>query len=330
MNDRLMNDCLICVDAGTTNTRVWRMEGDRISRRAEANAGVRDTARDGSPARLHSALRDLIADARASEDRAPAAVVAAGMITSSLGLADVPHVPAPAGIEDLAYGAQRRHFPEITDLPVILVPGVRTGAKPCGLETVRTADLMRGEETLCAGLVETGLLRPPGVVLNLGSHWKAIQLDEAGRIAGSVTSLSGELIHAAQTQTILASAVPHDRPRRIDPAWLEAGMREAREAGLARALFGVRLLEQSASGDPEQRLSFLIGAFIASDLDALLRGGTITLARAVLLTGGGEVAAAWRFAMEQASISAASLSNEQIEQALLTGLRRVLARMPPT
>lgn len=322
-----MSECLICVDAGTTNTRVWLMEGERISRRVEAGVGVRDTARDGSPARLHSALRDLIAEARRGADRAPVAVAAAGMITSSLGLADVSHVPAPAGIEDLARGARRLHFPEVTDLPVILVPGVRSGAKPCNLETVRTADLMRGEETLCAGLVATGLLQPPGVVLNLGSHWKAIQLDEAGRVAGSVTSLSGELIHATQTQTILASAVPSDRPRRIDLAWLEAGMGEQRQAGLARALFGVRLLEQSACGDPEQRLSFLIGAFIASDLDAMLRNGTIPTARAVLLTGGGALATAWRFALEKASIESTPLAAEQIEGALLTGLRRVLALM---
>ncbi|MDX2032003.1 MAG: 2-dehydro-3-deoxygalactonokinase [Blastocatellia bacterium] len=323
-----MKDCLICVDAGTTNTRVWRMEEERIACRVEAGVGVRDTARDGSPARLHAALRELIAEARQGAERVPAAVVAAGMITSSLGLIDVPHVPAPASLEDLARSARRHSFPAITDLPVILVPGVRSGARPCDLETVHTADLMRGEETLCAGLVATGLLAPPGVVLNLGSHWKAIQIDDAGRVAGSVTSLSGELIHATQTQTILASAVPNDRPGRIDLAWLEAGMREQRHAGLARALFGVRLLEQSASGDPEQRLSFLIGAFLASDLDALLRNGAITPAHTVLLTGGGALADAWRFALEQASIPSTPLAPEQIERALLTGLRRALAMMP--
>ena len=227
-----MNELLIGVDAGTTNTRVWLLEGERIVRRLEAGVGVRDTARDGSPAKLHAALRELIAEARSE---APVEVVlAAGMITSSLGLADVPHLPAPAGIDDLARNAQRYSFPAVTDLPVILVPGVRTGPKPCDLATAGDADLMRGEETLCAGLIETGLLAPPGVVLNLGSHWKAIRLDEAGRIAGSVTSLAGELVHAAQTQTILASAVPQERPREIDPAWLDAGMREQRRAGLAR------------------------------------------------------------------------------------------------
>lgn len=320
------NDCLICVDAGTTNTRVWLTLGSQILARAQAGVGVRDTARDGSPVKLHAALRDLIVEIRQRTQSQPSAVVAAGMITSSLGLADVPHLPAPAGAAELARNLQQHAFPEITDLPILLVPGVRTGAKPCDLTTVSQADLMRGEETLCAGLIELGLIKPPGVVLNLGSHWKAIQIDARGRISGSVTSLSGELIHATQTQTILASAVPNERPSRIDMSWLEAGMREQRQAGLARALFCVRLLEQSGSGSPEQRVSFLAGAFIASELDSLTKNGVFASGHSAVITGGGALAKAWRFALAQVSISAVSLTNEQTEEAFLRGLRRILAK----
>ena len=68
-----------------------------------------------------------------------------------------------------------------------------------------------------------------GTLLNLGSHWKAIGLDAQGRIAASVTSLAGELIHVAQTETILASSVPHERPQGIDRPWMESGMRESYE-----------------------------------------------------------------------------------------------------
>lgn len=322
------NDCLICVDAGTTNMRVWLTLGSHILARAQAGVGVRDTARDDSPVKLHSALRDLIAEVRQQAESRPSVVVAAGMITSSLGLADVPHVPAPAGVAELARNLQQYAFPEITNLPILLVPGMRTGAKPCDLTTVRQADLMRGEETLCVGLIELGLIKPPGVVLNLGSHWKAIQIDAAGCISGSVTSLSGELIHAAQTQTILASAVRNERPSRIDLLWLEAGMREERQAGLARVLFCVRLLEQSGCGTAEQRVSFLAGAFIASEIDSLMKNGVFASGHSAVITGGGALAEAWRFALAQGSISAVSMTNEQTEDAFLRGLRRILAMIP--
>jgi len=48
---------------------------------------------------------------------------------------------------------------------------------------VATADLMCGEELLCLGLLDRGRLAPGGVVLTLGSHWKLIRTDDAGRIA---------------------------------------------------------------------------------------------------------------------------------------------------
>src|SRR5215510_13518442 len=95
--------CTVCIDTGTTNTRVWLVCGDRIMARASAMVGVRDTARDGSPERLHATLRDLIAEVIAhSEGREVAFVAAAGMITSALGLIDVPHITAPAGSAELA------------------------------------------------------------------------------------------------------------------------------------------------------------------------------------------------------------------------------------
>ncbi len=44
-------------------------------------------------------------------------------------------------------------------------------------------------------------------------------------------------------------------------------MAEQRKSGLARALFCVRLLDQQGETTAEQRMAFLVGACIASDLD---------------------------------------------------------------
>lgn len=318
-------NCAVYVDTGTTNTRVWLMRGDEVVARATSQVGVRDTARDGSAVRLRAGLRETIAEVCAQTDARPACVIAAGMITSSLGLAEVPHVAAPAGIAELAKATERHQFDEVTKLPVYLVPGVRTGTGQYDLRTVGNADLMRGEETLCAGLILRGTIKPPATVLNLGSHWKAIQIDAEGRVASSITSLSGELIHTTQTQTILASAVPHERPAEIDFAWCEAGMREQRRSGLARALFCVRLLEQSRQGTPDERLAFLIGTFIASDLDAMRVRGA--LARTVSIVGSGALAEAWQRALAAASIQAVTLDAAESECALLAGLRGVLERL---
>lgn len=314
--------CAVYVDTGTTNSRVWLMRSDEILAKADAHVGVRDTAKDGSPARLRSGLCELIEKVRAeAADANPVCVAAAGMITSSLGLAEVPHLAAPAGIAELAAAVRTHQFSDVTDLPVLLVPGVKSGQMPCELATVADADLMRGEETLCAGLVLTGLAKSSATVLNLGSHWKAIRLDAKGRIAASVTSLAGELVYAAQTQTILASAIPHERLAAVNFDCLEAGMRQQRQAGLSRALFCVRLLEQSKQGSPEDRLSFLIGAFIADDLDAL--SARKVLSDSVVIVGSGALAEAWRHALAQAEIQSQIITGELSEHALLAGLRNI-------
>ncbi len=317
--------CLICIDTGTTNTRIWLMQGDQILARATAQVGVRDSAKDGTNERLRAALRELISNVRAeakAKDARPDCVIAAGMITSSLGLADVPHIAAPAGIAELAAATRVHHFPDITDLPVLLVPGVRSGQMPCDLTTAGEADLMRGEETLCVGLSLLGLVERPSTILNLGSHWKAIQLDAAGCIAASITSISGEMIHTTQTQTILASAVPHERPEYIDFSWLSAGIQRQRQSGLARTLFCVRLLEQSKQGSPEDRLSFLIGAFIAADMDTLQAAGAFS--NSVVIIGGGALAEAWQWALAQTKLQSQLISSEESERALLAGLRQIV------
>ncbi len=316
--------CAVYVDTGTTNSRVWLARGETILAKADAQVGVRDTAKDGSSVRLCSGLRELIEKVRAEAANAkPVCVAAAGMITSSLGLAEVPHLAAPAGIVELAAATRSHNFPDVTDLPVFLVPGVKSGQMPCELATVAETDLMRGEETLCTGLVMMGSAKTPATVLNLGSHWKAIRLDVEGRIVASVTSLAGELVYAAQTQTILASAVPHERLSSVNFDWLEAGMRQQRQAGLSRALFCVRLLEQSKQGSAEDRLSFLIGAFIADDLDALSACGI--LSGSVVIVGSGALAEAWRHALAQAEIQSQIITGEQGERALLAGLRNIIS-----
>src|SRR5262245_23631504 len=324
--------CLICVDAGTTNTRVWLTVGDQFVARAQAGVGVRDTARDGSSARLRNALRELINQVRDDARnqgyaQMPECVIAAGMITSPLGLAEVPHVTAPPGLNDLAVATRHYGFPDITDLPILLIPGVRSGPRRCDQVTVGTTDVMRGEETLLLGLIALGLLKPRSTLLNLGSHWKVIKLDQDARIAACVTSMTGELIHTAQTQTILASSVPQTRPSAIDQTWFEAGMREQRRSGLARALFCVRLLEQGSASSPEQRLAFLIGAFLASDMDAMVSRGLLDSEGAVVIAGGGVIAEAWRGALTQRSMQAITLSDSVVENAMLAGLRRVFSAL---
>ena len=324
---------VIYLDVGTTNTRAWLMDGSRTVAKAVRPIGVRDTARDRSKTRLHTAVAELIEEMRieardSSPSAVPSCVAAAGMSSSPLGLADIPHAPAPAGIRELAASSRWLDLPEVTDLPILLVPGVRTGRKSgnidSSMDSIGDTDVMRGEETLCIGLTSLGLVRPPAVILNLGSHWKAIVVDGEARIASSLTTLSGELIHSAQTQTVLASSVIGERPEKLDYHWIEAGMKEQRRSGLPRALFCVRLLELAGQGTREDRLAFMIGAFVAADLDLFIARGVFAYNTRAAIAGSPPLAEAWRSALESMSIKATALTPDQVDDAMLGGLRSIL------
>ena len=305
------------------------MQGMQVKASCRLPVGARNAARSGSNSTIFESMRGIVQTLMqhsldSGELCTPGFMVAAGMITSSLGLKEIQHIPAPAGLDQLQVAAQWHSSPEISSMPILLVPGVRCGPERPSLASVDELDLMRGEETLCAGLIANRVIAGPAVVMNLGSHWKAIQLDEKGRIAASVTSLSGELIHATQQNTILAGSVAQDWPTHFSEPWIQAGMSEQRRSGLARSAFCARLLDLQRQATPEDRLAFLVGAFIASDLDPLLAQKFFQRGSRIALVGSSAVANAWHYALSTAQLASIIISQKQTEEALLTALRLIL------
>ncbi len=315
---------LYLVDMGTTRCRVWVRCGEQYLGRAEADVGVRDVARGMSVDELRQRLAALMAQAGQQALRAGAAAlprfgIAAGMITSATGLMEVPHVPAPAGAVALARGMRACSCGDVT---LFLIPGVRTATRGTGVDAVLQSDVMRGEEALCVGLLSLEPMRGSGAVLHLGSHWKWIFLDADGHIAGSRTSLTVEMIHAVQSQTLLASSVPQMRPERLDAEWLALGASEYRRSGLSRALFCVRLLELEKQGTGEQRLAFLYGAFLEAELELFKRGDAGKM-REMRVLGPAALAAAWRERLVEQGLLVSVVTEEQREEAFLHGLMTV-------
>jgi len=315
---------VICVDTGTTNTRVWIANQGNIVDRIDEQIGLRDAARERNNSSLRNSLRTLIAAARskaAQSDLYPECVLAAGMLTSPLGLCEVPHIPAPAGEKELADSLYKLSDPQVTDLPIYLVPGIRSGPPSPSLEDLEQTDLLRGEETLVMGLMQAGVLSGNATLLNLGSHWKAIRIDERSRIASSYTTLTGELIHALQAQTVLASALPQGRLEELDADWLERGRRFESRNGTGRAMFSVRLLEQIFHVGQTPLSSFLLGTMIESDLRAMERSKHLN--DPIVITGTGAPASAWHLVLQSIGRTTRLCNPEIVDQAFVRGLVRL-------
>ena len=304
----------VVLDVGSTNARAWWVDGDEIVRRETAPVGVRDAARTGSTRVVREAVRDLLS--AVSRGERPEARLAAGMITSPLGVADVPHVKAPAGLDELARAASIVDAGDIADGPVVLFPGVLTASGDDPL----SRDVMRGEEAMVIGLLAQAILAPADALLNVSSHWKLIRTDAAGRISGSRTSLGGEVVHVVQTGTVLAASLPDGAFDEVDADWLGRGAAASRGEGLLRALFGVRLLDLQGGTTRPQRFAWLLGACIASDLDALHASGALAQGTPVWLTGPGAVPAAWAVVLQAAGHTASIVSPSDAERAFVAGV----------
>lgn len=271
--------CYALVDSGTTTTRVRIWRAGRVVWSASRAVGAKDTAIDGSTAKVAAALRELLSASGVTPD----AIICSGMITSNMGLFELPHLPAPASPLDIARGMVEKRFPEISDVPLTFVPGVKTLPGGAGLDGLPTGDVLRGEEAEIVGLRQALGILGPSVFLHIGSHHKAIDVGADGSILASRTAITGELLAAVMAQTILkSSVVPLDAVEPLDMDAVRAGCNAALEHGFGRALFLVRVGEQLASQSRKTMTSYLLGVLASIDLP-LLEG--VPLAAPVIVYG---------------------------------------------
>lgn len=287
---------IVAVDSGTTSTRAWLVDEGEVRGQAAARAGARDLVRAKGAGWLAGQVRDVadraLAAGRSQWDEVEA-VVAFGMITSELGLEELPHLKAPVDRHTLAGGMEERSYPEHLPVPILLVPGVLYTADG----GVARADFMRGEETEVMGLLSTGRPACPFLFVSSGSHSKFVVVDDDARIAWSFTTLSGELVWALHRETILAGLIDPEGAA-TDREAVEEGSRVARETGLSRALFVTRLLNRLQGADPETCSAFVHGAVAEADLSALEQAADDQLPGRVAISGRRALAVAYRQLLE--------------------------------
>jgi len=270
-----MSCCYLIIDCGTTNLRVNLLdENKQVIDTVKAEGGVRHTAIDGHNGRLRTMLRESIETVLARNGRKVEDVsrcVASGMITSALGLLEIPHVPAPAGATELRAAMKEQVFEDIAPFPIAFIPGVRNFAGEVNIENFSGMDMMRGEEVEAVGLYK--LLAPKGAAMFVlpGTHNKFVSMDENGRILGCMTSISGELLDAITHHTILSDAVGRSfvSGEEYDAEYAKAGARECAVSGLGRAAFAGRILNTLGGKEKAKIQSYLLGATLALDVQAM-------------------------------------------------------------
>ncbi|MDA3135309.1 2-dehydro-3-deoxygalactonokinase [Atlantibacter subterranea] len=271
---------IITIDTGTTNTRVCAWQDERLLAEAARPVGVRDTAISGSTETLMKGVSDAVNDAR-SQANIPAGekvvYLSAGMITSNVGLCEIPHLLAPAGLNELAKGMVCANLPAITDEPIWFVPGIRNHKSAVTLENAEQMDMMRGEETEAIGVLASLGISGPALIILPGSHSKFVKIDADNRIEGCVTTIGGELLDVITRHTILASSLNLQFAQEIEAPALLQGANQCLQTGLSRTCFSVRVLDMFSDLTLNQKANVLLGAVLQDDLQAVKNSEAFTV-----------------------------------------------------
>ena len=254
------------IDTGTTNTRVKIWQEGRLLASSHVGVGVRDTSITGSRDKLMQGVRAAVEQAHANAQLNFGKVelyLASGMITSNVGLYEVPHASAPAGISELAERMVSATIPTVIDQPIWFVPGVKNDVPEVKVENCEAMDIMRGEEVEAIGLLSKLNRKGPALFVLPGSHSKFVRIDQKGRISGCVTTMAGELLSVLTTETILANSLNKSFVQKVDPKMAQHGAKQAQQFGLTKTCFSVRMKKPTSSLERSQRQTCWLSRAIA-------------------------------------------------------------------
>lgn len=253
----------IALDGGTTNTRLRLIENGAICAVEKLSIGAGNAGgKEKWSAAVAEAARKLL-EKNSLKESDISAVIASGMVTSEYGLCPLAHLPSPAGIDELHNGMKETRIAGI-GIPCFFIPGVKQVAN-----RAEDADMMRGEEAEVIGLLAFGGENCTYVLP--GTHSKHVTVDGEGRIAHFQTFMTGEMIAALSSATILRDAVDLS-VEGYDPEALLRGYDAAVKNGLGAALFKTRIMKNLYSADARACYSFFLGALLSDEIQSLARG----------------------------------------------------------
>ncbi|WP_249694588.1 2-dehydro-3-deoxygalactonokinase [Stappia sp. WLB 29] len=202
----------VVVDWGTTSFRAVLLAADGTQRdRIETGDGIQFVEKHAFETRLLALLAPWL-EAEGALD-----IVLVGMVTSRNGWIEVPYVPCPCSLEDLARGTVTRTLSNGSR--AILLAGINDPAR------APFPDVMRGEETQIVGF---GLEKDATLVLP-GTHSKWARV-AGGRISGFRTFVTGEFFALLTQHSFIARAAGSEHAGE-DMAAFERGIEDGSPEG---------------------------------------------------------------------------------------------------
>lgn len=326
---------LILIDSGTTNSRIRLVDesSHEIIDALKLQVGVRITAIEGNNSRLKQAIQSGIQEIltrNGMTSKEVRNIVASGMITSNLGLYEVPHVPGPASLEDFAQHSKRMVVEEFLNIPCILVPGMKNNTDHLEgtIANLNQFDVMRGEEVETFGLLEQISVKGKGIMVLPGSHTKYVEVQDGNILTSCLSTLAGELLQAVKKETILSSSLDMQLIESIDADMLLEGYRSAAQVGFTRSLYQVRLIQLFSESDSNKRANFLVGAVLYNDIQSLIHSIDLQDVNWMIIGGSSPLRKAFVHLLQYTNKDwkVIEATDKQVEDSLVYGALAVLLK----
>lgn len=180
-------------------------------------------------------------------------VVASGMLSSSIGLIEVPYTNIPVELINPAIQYEILESDRELPNPMVIIGGLRT-----------EDDVIRGEETIIIGLREK-LLSEKCISILPGTHSKHVFIED-GSIKNFKTYMTGELFEIISRYSILAHSVSPVIIEDENTFAFEEGVHYAQNSNIINSLFKVRTKEILNKTSPEENYAFLSGLLIGCEI----------------------------------------------------------------
>jgi 2-dehydro-3-deoxygalactonokinase len=228
-------------------------------------------------------------------------VMASGMITSRQGWIEVPYVPCPAGLHEIAAGIVERR--SARGRRIHFMPGLSSFAED------GTPDVLRGEETQVLGAAQGGVEH----FLTPGTHNKWIDVRD-GVIERFATYMTGEAYAVFKAHSILGRLMTGEAD---DESAFMQGVSKglADPSGLLHQLFSVRTLGLFERLKGEAMASYLSGLLIGSEIGHAMTTRSVKASYQVL--GASALAKRYIGALSRAGIAARAAKPDIAVQGLV-------------
>lgn len=267
------------IDSGTTNTRIYIIDDNhQIVASGNKKVGVRDTSITGSRDALKNGVSSLfykILEENNINEKQVKFAIASGMITSEIGLIEIPHLIAPIGLKELSESIEKIEDNYVLPIsrPIYFIRGIKNNfPKNSTIHDLRLIDFMRGEEVQWIGAIKMKNITEACNVVALSSHTKVMHIDCNQRMMHSITTLSGQFFEAITASTNIGKSVrPQDNEREniyTQQEVIEVARMCVEKAGLGRTLLMPRFMETLLDTNSQERIWFLDAAIAADDMKA--------------------------------------------------------------